>query len=216
VLSDGATGIFQAVRRTLAAGGREFQPMLSAYHIRKQLRRLFTTMHKRGGFHPGQLDVELENWSFCASSAAWESWWAQLEARARAQGMPPSSWNTKWVQQFKPVVDAQMPVLDELGTVPRTSGALEAVLHNTIKPSVISRARGFGNLARTNRLMDLMVLAANNHLDNAAGLSQVLRTDAEDHAGFAAPTRRITDQGMYRSLSDPVQLDELLCNAGLR
>ena len=190
--------------------------MLSAYHVRKQLRRLFATMAKRGDFHPGQLDIEMENWSFCSSTQAWQTWWAQLESRAHAQGLPRSAWNTKWVQNYKPVFDAQMPVLDELGVVPRTSGALEAVLNNTIKPSVLSRARGFGNLARTNRLMDLMVLAANNQLDNTAGLTATLRADAEQHAGFAAPTRSISDAGMYRSLSDPLQLDQLISDAGLR
>jgi DNA polymerase III epsilon subunit-like protein len=99
--------------------------MLSAYHVRKQLRRLIKTLQKRGTFHAGHLDLELETWAFCASAAAWESWWSQFEARCRAQGFAPSAWNTKWVAQFKPVFDKQMPVLDELRTAPRTSGALE-------------------------------------------------------------------------------------------
>lgn len=215
VLADGATGIFEAVRGLLRAGGHNFQPMLSAYHVRRHLRRLFATLHKRGGFHPGDLDVELENWTFCASAAAWQAWWAKFEARARAQGLPPSAWNTQWVQRYKPVFDAQMPVLDELGTAPRTSGALEAVLHTTIRPSVISRARGFGNLVRTNRVLDLMVLAANNQLDNTPAVTATLRADAEAHSGFAAPTRTIVDSGTYRSLTDPAVLDELTANAGL-
>lgn len=215
VLSDGATGIFQAVRSTLRTGGRSFQPMLSAYHVRRHLRRLFATLRSRGDFHPGELDVDLETWMFCASTSAWQTWWSQFEARARAQGLSPSAWNTKWVQRYKPVFDAQMPVLDELGAAPRTSGALEAVLHSTIKPSVVSRARGFGNLVRTNRVLDLMVLAANNQLDNTAALTATLRGDAEQHAGFAAPTRSIVDTGTYRSLTDPATLDDLVSAAGL-
>lgn len=78
---------------------------------------------------------------------------------------------------YKPVFDRQMPVLDALGMLPRTTGALEAVLFKTVTPSIDSRSRGFGNLVRTNRLLDLMVLHANGQLDNAAAVAAALRRE---------------------------------------
>ena len=140
VLSDGATGIFQAVRRTPRRGRPRVptdavrlphpQAAATALHHHAQARRV----------PPGQLDVG-ENWSFCASNASWETWWAQLEACARAQGMPPSSWNTKCSSSSSPSSTPGCRCSTNLALRPAPAAPFEAVLHNTIKPSA-SRARG--------------------------------------------------------------------------
>lgn len=217
VIADGGKGIQGALGTLAKRDGQPFQMLLSAYHVRKHLRRMFAKLERThpGGFAPGDLDVDLELWRFCSSSEAWQDWWARFEARVQAQGVPPSSWVTDWVRDYKAIVDEQMPVLDELRLLPRTTGGLESVLFNTVKPSILGRARAFGNLGRTNRLLDLMVLRANGQLDSVAKVSEKLRADASAAGGYAPPVRTVADRRMYRSLTDASQLDRLLREAGL-
>lgn len=217
VIADGGKGIGGALRTMQRRHGADFQQMLSAYHVRKQLRRLFATLERKhpGGFSPGDLDDDLETWKFCHSEAAWQQWWSRFEQRATAQGIPYTTWQTDWVRDYKPLVDAQMPMLDEIKVLPRTTGALEATLFNTIKPAILGRARTFGNLVRTNRLMDLMVLHADGQLASTAAVARALRRDVETTDGYGPPVRAITDPRMYRSLLDASQLDHLVRDAGL-
>ena len=217
VIADGGNGIRGALRTMQRRDGAAFQQMLSAYHVRKQLRRLFATLERKhpGGFSPGDLDDDLETWKFCASEAAWQRWWSRFEQRATGQGLPYTTWQTGWVRDYKPLVDAQMPMLDEIGVLPRTTGALEATLFNTIKPAILGRSRTFGNLVRTNRLLDLMVLHANGQLASTAAVARALRRDVETTDGYGPPVRAITDPRMYRSLLDAGQLDHLVKDAGL-
>jgi hypothetical protein len=217
IIADGGKGIRGALKLLSARDGQPFQTMLSAYHVRNQLRRLFAKLNRQnpGGFFPGDLDTDLELWRFCSSASAWHNWWERFQRRCQAQGVPPGAWQTEWVRDYKVIVDAQMPVLDELQLLPRTTGALESVLFHTIKPSILGRAKAFGNLARTNRLMDLMVLHANGQLNSVAKISEQLRADAIAGGGYAPQVRTIADPRMYRSLTDASQLDQLLRDAGL-
>jgi hypothetical protein len=217
VIADGGKGIAAALRTLARQDCQPFQTILSAYHVRLQLRRMFAKVNRLhpGGFQPGDLDTDLELWRFCSSSDAWQAWWTRLEDRLVAQGVPPSTWQTNWLRDYKGIVDAQMPLLDELKVLPRTTGALESTLFTIVKPSILGRARAFGNLGRTNRLLDLMVLRANGQLDSIATVSEQLRADALAEGGYAPPVRAIADPRMYRSLTDASQLDRLLREAGL-
>ncbi len=75
------------------------------------------------------------------------------------------------------------------------------------------RAQGFGNLERTNRLLDLAVLRANGQM-SAAAVADRPRTDARQHGGYASPVRRILDPGAYRSLLDKDLMGDLTLGTG--
>jgi len=194
---------------------QSFLKCLSAYHLRNQLNRQFAELARKCGFQPGDLTARLENWSFAHSEAAWLAWWSDYEARLVGQGVPASSWPNKWTKEIKPTMDAQMPVLDANRILARSTGALEATLFRTVKPSLSGRAQGFGDLARTNRLLDLMTLRANGYFDDLGAVTECLANDARSHGGFMPLVREVTDRRMYRSLLDDTTVATLVKTAGL-
>ena len=216
ILADGGTGIGGATQwLTTNNPDRPFLSALSAYHLRNQIRRQFTDLARPYGFHPGDLIERLEDFTFCSSAAAWQAWWHDYEARLRAQGIPESAWPRRWVKKMKPRVDEMMEALDGDRVVPRSTGALESVLFKIVKPSLEGRAQGFGNLERTNRLLDLMVLRANGEFDNLGRVADQLSRDARTHDGYAPVVRQITDVRSYRSLLDAEVPDRLAKELGL-
>ncbi len=116
---------------------------------------------------------------------------------------------------MKPVVDAQMVVFDETRVLPRSTGALEATLFEVVKQSMTWRGPGFGNLERTNRLLDLMTLRANGSFDNLHAVTDALAADARNHEGFVPPVRVIADVRLNRSLHDDTIPARLVKQAGL-
>ena len=216
VMADGGKGIGGAVRWLEKTNpSRPFLTCLSAYHLRSQLQRQFTKTAKPLGFEPGDLIERLENWSFASSGVAWRAWWSDYETRMRAQGIPESVWPTRWIKEVKPKVDMQMDVLDDEHVLPRSTGSLEATLFKVVKPSLTGRAQGFGNLTRTNRLLDLMVLRANGYFDNLSHVTGQLSADALQHDGFAPVVRSIVDERMTRSLLDEEAPERLVRELGL-
>ena len=192
-----------------------FQLCLSAYHLRNQLLRQLGKLTHDYGFQPGELALRLENWSFAESDFSWRTWWSDYETRLRAQGLPETAWPNKWIKEIKPIVDAQMPVFDEHHVLPRSTGALESMIFRIVKPSLSNRALGFGNLERTNRLVDLMVLYANGMLDDVNRVVAAINSDARKHGGYVPPVRSITDVRMTRSLLDDTVPAKLAKQRGL-
>ncbi len=216
VMADGGPGIGAAVRWLKKTNpGKPFAVCLSAYHLRLQLRRQFANLTSKHHFEPGDLQDRLRNWSFSSSSVSWQTWWSDYENRLRAQGIAPSAWPRKWMNEVKPTVDAQMLVLDQSHVLPRSTGSLEATLFDIVKPSMNARGQGFGNLERTNRLLDLMTLRANGVFDNLQSVTDALVADARRNDGFAPPVRTITDVRKVRSLLDETMTERLVKQAGL-
>lgn len=216
ILADGGKGIGAAVRwLAKARPDKPFQVCLSAYHWRKQLLYQLSTLTTKTGFQPGNLEGRLEDWSFCSSLAVWQTWWTDYQNRLLAQNIPVTTGTKLWEQKTKPIVDAQMHVLDENRLLPRSTGRLEATLFEVVKPAMLQRAAGFGNLERTNRLLDLMTLRANGVFDDMATVSRALEADARRHGGYAAPVRSITDIRMNRSLLDETVVAALVKRAGM-
>ncbi len=216
IMADGGQGIASAVRWLRKEHpDQPFQRCLSAYHLRMQLRRQFTKLAGDCGFQAGDLVDRLENWSFIESEGAWLSWWADYEARLAAQRIPEAAKPHQWIRDVKPVVDAQMSILDEHRILPRSTGALEATLFRVVKPSMSGRAQGFGNLERTNRLLDLMTMKANGAFDNLGPVAAQLAEDAKRHGGYVPPVRSIADVRMHRTLLDETTTARLAKQAGL-
>ena len=216
VMADGSKAIAGATSWLAAEHPeRPFMVCLSAFHLRNQLARQLAKLTREYGFQPGDLTLRLESWSFIESDFSWRTWWDDYEARLNSQGLPPTAWPNKWINEVKPVVDAQMPVFDEHRVLPRSTGAIESTLFSVVKPSLTGRALGFGNLERTNRLLDLMVLNANGQFDDLSQVVAAMNTDARSHAGYVPPVRAIADVRMTRSLLDDTVPAKLAKHRGL-
>ncbi len=216
LIADGSKSISSAAQLLAARHpDQPFQMCLSAFHVRNQLTSQFAKLRESYGFQPGDLALRLDNWSFIESSFSWQTWWSDYERRLAAQGIPGTAHRADWIETKKPLVDAQMPLFDEFHVVPRSTGALEATLFRVVKPSLSGRSLGFGNLERTNRLLDLMVLRANNELDSVATLVAKMNADARSHDGYVPPVRSIADVRMTRSLLDDTVPAKLVRERGL-
>jgi hypothetical protein len=216
LLADGSRGIAAAAAWLEKSNpDKPFLLCLSAFHLRSQLLRQLDVREREYGFRAGDLEQRLENWSFVATTFSWNAWWVDYTTRLQAQGIPVTAWPTKWINEIKPIVDKQMPVLDEHRVLPRSTGALESVLFRVVKPSLELRALGFGNLERTNRLLDLMTLRANDQFDDMGKVVALLNADARKHDGYVAPVRSIADVRMTRSLLDDTVPAKLVKQRGL-
>ena len=216
IIADGSKAISSAASALAERHpDQPFQLCLSAYHLRQQLTRQFARLTSKYGFQPGDLALRLENWSFIESDFSWQTWWADYERRLNAQGIPETARPNNWIRDTKPLVDAQMPLFDEFAVMPRSTGALESTIFRVVKPSLSGRALGFGNLERTNRLLDLMTLRANGELGSVASIVAKMNADARSHGGYVPPVRSIADVRMTRSLLDDTVPIKLVRERGL-
>lgn len=215
VVSDGAPGIKGAFTALVAADPSvNCLQVLSSFHIRRMLwRQMAKLTTAKPTFALGDLADQLDRFQLLASPAAWDAWWDTLRRRTVAQRVPKKAWPAKWERDYKPVIDEQLRALRPCPWVPASTGAIEGLLTEYAQPMLARRPQGFGNLERTNRLLDLAVLRANGQM-SAAAVADRLRTDAPQHGGYASPVRRILDPGAYRSLLDKDLMGDLTLGTG--
>jgi hypothetical protein len=87
-----------------------------------------------------------------------------------------------------------------------------------IDPLLERRRTGFGNIERTNHLLDLVVALEHGAFDNLAEVARQLRDDATGHGGWTVPLRDVADPrpaGGYSSLRDPTLLAEVAKQRGI-
>ena len=220
VIADGGKGIEPAVKLLAERTGQEVTFITSAYHVREQLRRVIAKARaSRAAFSPGDLAGRVEKFGPTQSREAWEQWWTDYERRLIAQGVPRSGWPIRAkAESYQRTID-QLDALAPWPDIPRSTGHLEDLFSRYVKASIKPRGRGFGNLIRTNQLLDLFVLRANGYFDDHARVIAALRADAVEgdpiYAGFAPPVRSITDPGMDRSLLDESVVARLVTQRGL-
>lgn len=220
VIADGGKGIESAVTALAERTGQEVTFITSAYHVRNQLRRVIAKARRsKVAFSPGDLAAQVEKFGPTQSRQAWEDWWADYERRLVAQSVPRSGWPVRQKQESYERTRDQLDALAPWPDIPRSTGHLEDLFSRYVKASIKPRGRGFGNLIRTNQLLDLFVLRANGYFDDHANVISVLRRDAvegdSDAAGFAPPVRAIADPGLERSLLDESVVARLVAQRGL-
>ena len=112
-----------------------------------------------------------------------------------------------------------LPSLARHPQVPLATGALERLIRTRVQPMLSLRASGFGNIERTNTLMDLAVARAHGAFDDLAEVARLLRADTGPANGWAVPLRSVADprprSGRYSSLRDPTLLTTLAAERGL-
>ena len=217
VISDAGSGIRAAVRAL-----RERNPEsdigwgISANHIRDMAQdNIARSLKAFPAFQPGALLDDVASLRFVRSRQAFDTWWAAMWRRMDAQGLPPNLRWRQWRDQVKPHIDASLTELDAWPGMPRSTGALEALVEREVEPLLASRAQGFGNLLRTNALLDLVTLRLAGKLDRTGPVAEQLRRDVRANRGYAARVRDVTDRSVYRSLLDPDLVDKLAKKHGL-
>lgn len=220
IVGDGGKGIKPAVDALAARARRDVLFVTSAFHLRTQLGRALDKASKvKPDFDPGSLADDLAHDRPFADRSSFEAWWNAYERRLQAQGVPRSGWPNKWKHDYYDGVITQLDALAPFPDVPRSTGALEALLTRHVKPPIKRRAQGLGNLARTQQLLDLFVLNAAGYFHDLGPAVAALRTDATEGdnkaPGFVPPVRTLSDPGLYRSLLDADLIDQLLAARGL-
>lgn len=220
VIADGGKGIRPAVENLAARTGQDVTFITSAYHIRDQLRRVIAKARSaKAAFTPGDLAARVEAFGPSQSRQAWVDWWSDYERRLTAQGVPRSGWPVRQKTDAYERTIKQLDALAPWPDIPRSTGHLEDLFARYVKSSIKPRGRGFGNIIRTNQMLDLFVLRANGYFDDVARVVSVLRQDAVEGdpaaAGYAPPVRTITDNGLDRSLLDVSVITKLVTERGL-
>lgn len=220
VIADGGKGIEPAITTLAERTGQDVTFITSAYHVRNQLRRVIDKARRsKATFRPGDLATRVESFGPTQSRQAWVQWWDDYERRLVAQGVPRSGWPIRQKNESYTRTSDQLDALAPWPGIPRSTGHLEDLFSRYVKSSIKPRGRGFGNLIRTNQLLDLFVLRANGYFDDHARVIAALRRDAvegaPDAAGYAPPVRAIADPGLQRSLLDETVVTRLVQQRGL-
>jgi hypothetical protein len=153
-----------------------------------------------------------------ADEAAWRGWWKEFEVIVRGRRLPVDAIAKRRKEYEGPMADA-LPSLARHPQVPLATGALERLIRTRVQPMLSLPASGFGNIERTNSLMDLAVARAHGAFDDLAEVAKLLRADTDPASGWAVPLRSVADprprSGRYSSLRDPTLLTTLAAERGL-
>lgn len=216
LVTDASTSILTLVNELRGEGHTHLGWVLSAPHIAGSWRRNLAEITKQSRaaglpFSPVRLLEQVETLEFSRSSQAWKRLTDDFE-REFAASAEPTSWPVGWWGPWKPVVDAQMPLVDAWWRkgLPLSTGALETLLSGPIKGAFTGRQAYFGNVRRTAMLLNLITLQINHWLKSPQNIADLLRKDAEAAGGFAAPARRWLDSGLERSLHDAQTIQQFL------
>ena len=220
VVADGGKGIRPAVEILAQRTGHDIVFITSHFHIKAQLGRAIEKARKaQPTFDPGSLVDDLEHDRALLSRAAWESWWSGYERRLTGQGVPRNGWPELQKSDLYDLVGEHLDAVAPFPDIPRSTGALESLMVRFVKTTMKRRAMGLGNIARTQQLLDMLVLHSNRYFDDLPHVMAALRADAvdgdENARGFVPPVRALSDRGGYRSLLDPDIIDRLTAAQGL-
>ncbi len=226
VVADAGRGQLAAVRAHYASAGTVFVP--SVWHLTEAVKEALAdtpgalVAGPAGKELPGDIATHLRllarGGDALADEALWRAWWKEFEEIVRARRLPVDAIAKRRKEYEGPMADA-LPSLARHPQVPLATGALERLIRTRVRPMLSLRASGFGNIERTNTLMDLAVARAHGAFDDLAEVAELLRADTDPANGWAVPLRSVADprprSGRYSSLRDPTLLTTLAAERGL-
>jgi hypothetical protein len=123
----------------------------------------------------------------------WSAWWNDLEALLRTLGLPIEKTRSRRLN-YEERYAAALPTLAALPQLPLSTGGLEVAIRKRIDPIFAAgRHRGFSNIERTNRLLDLVVCDDHRLFDDITVPVELIRNDSVACAGWSTPLRQIAD-----------------------
>lgn len=153
-----------------------------------------------------------------ASVAGWSQWWDELEDLLRFHQLPLDKVRTQR-RNNEARMAAVLPDIARHPSLPVSTGGLETLMTKTIHPLLAMRRTAFGNLERTNLLLDLAIAYHHGVFDDPNHVAQLIRDDAAAHGGWTVSLRSIADprpkKGSYSSLRDTTLLTSLAEERGL-
>lgn len=153
-----------------------------------------------------------------ASVAGWSQWWDKLEDLLRFHQLPLDKVRTQR-RNNEARMAAVLPDIARHPQLPVSTGGLETLMTKTIHPLLAMRRTAFGNLERTNLLLDLAVAYHHGVFDDPDHVAQLIRDDADAHDGWTVSLRSIADprpkNGSYSSLRDTTLLTSIAEERGL-
>jgi hypothetical protein len=220
IVSDAATSIIAAVGRHFDGPGPLFVPSL--WHLGQALRNNSLKAALRGarrkeiGAHLAELGRE---GSAMRSVADWHAWWDQLEALAAGSGEVKMDALRQSRANYETRMAAALPTLLAEPELKMSTGGLETIMHKHIDPVLDGRRHQFGNIERTNNLLDLVVCRANGAFTDLNAVAALLEADEEPWRGWTVPLRAVADPlpavGAYRSLRDEMLMVAVAEERGL-
>ena len=87
-----------------------------------------------------------------------------------------------------------LPHLNALPSLPLSTGGLELLLSDRVKPLFKRREHVFANLERTNLLLDLVVCKDRGLFDDRADVVALIRKDNEKSGGWSLAPRTVNDR----------------------
>jgi hypothetical protein len=151
------------------------------------------------------------------------TWWDELEAIVQSLPAPVAKIRTLRARH-EPRLVAALPILAGNPGIPASNGAVENQIRVLLHPFLENRANLFGNLERTNRLLNLLVARHDGAFDDLDALALRIRRSNEAAGGWAPAPRQILDRQpqagegprlLYRSLRSPAVVSKIARDRGL-
>lgn len=211
IVADGGKGLSLAIREHYGDRTR-FVPSL--WHMLHTMRtRTFRDcLAKPAAAALGEhLDALARRSEHLASVEGWAAWWDTLITLG--QRFVKLGTLTALRNDYEPRMAEALPILLGNELVPMSNSPIEALLTTWIDPILTERRMfSFGNIERTNALLDLAVCRSRGAFADLNRVARLIEDDEIPHGGHTVPLRAISDpqpaSGRYQSLRDEaVMLD---------
>ncbi len=115
---------------------------------------------------------------------------------------------------------AALPDLLAEPRISRSTGGIEAMMRSEVGHLLTNRKQQFANIERTNSLLDLVVVRANDGFLDLNAVARLIEADELPHGGRTVPMRSVADPSprgrpRYRSLRDEFQMNAVAAERGL-
>ena len=225
IVSDAASSIPLAV----ADHWRGDEPLLvpSTWHLRRALEtnalsEALKVNNDAGKALVAHLGGLSRDGAALSSVEGWHKWWAKLDLLAEATGkVKPRSLAAAHDNYERRMADA-LPALLGDPRIVQSTGGLESQMRGQVGSVLRApRKQHFGNIERTNNLMDLVVVRANDGFVDLIAVAKLIEAEEVPHDGRTVPMRSIEDpsprgQKPYRSLRDEFQMNAVAAERDLR
>lgn len=220
IVSDASTAIVAAHERHFAEPRPLFMPSL--WHLAQALQKnaLAAAMHgpPRDALR-AHLALLARDSPALAPTEVWHRWWDALFALAEAsEAVRLDNLLTSRLNYEERLAEA-LPTLLADPRLRLSTGGLEGKIRDAIERVLHNREHVFGNVERTNNLMDLVVCQEAGDLLDRNAVARLIEADKRPHGGWTVPLRTIADpqprKGRYRSLRDEAQMVAVAAKRGI-
>ena len=113
-----------------------------------------------------------------------------------------------------------MPTLLADARISQSTGGIESLMRNRVGLMLPNRKQQFGNVERTNNLLDLVVIRSEDGFLDINALARFIEAEEIPHGGRTVPMRSVADprptRGRYASLRDEATMNAVADERNLR